>query len=129
MIKRGNNWFEVRTSKRRLGKAIISYDNQFYKLGHRAIKIYEILANDAFTSRITGSASADAALIATGRINGRIWNKTLSYDIAAAIPIVEGSGGFVSNFRGNQINVLDREVIMSSSKKLNEELIVEISKI
>ena len=71
----------------------------------------------------------DCALIAAGRINGRVWNKTLSYDIAAGIPIVLGAGGCVSDFLGNQISVLASKVIMSSERDLHDRLIKEISSI
>ena len=127
MLKQDEDWHEVKAIERRLEKSLISYDNQFYKLGHRSIKIYDVLAHSAFTSRITGSAVTDCALIAVGRINGRVWNKTLSYDIAAGIPIVLGSGGFVSDFLGNEINVLASKVIMSSGRNLHDRLIKEIS--
>lgn len=129
MLRQGEHWYEVKTTERILEKSLISYDNQFYKLGHQAIKIYDILAHTAFTSRITGSAVTDCALIAAGRINGRVWNKTLSYDIAAGIPIVLGAGGCVSDFLGNQISVLASKVIMSSERDLHDRLIKEISSI
>ena len=120
LLKNGNDWIKCNTTARLLEKSIICYDNQFYKLGNTAIKIYDILAHDVFTSRITGSAITDAALIATGRINGRIWNMTEPYDIAPGIPIVIGAGGIVSDFNNNDINVLQKSVIMSSDNLLNE---------
>ena len=127
LLKNGNDWIKCSTTARPLKKSIICYDNQFYKLGNTAIKIYDILAHDVFTSRITGSAITDAALIATGRINGRIWNKTEPYDIAPGIPIVRGAGGMVSDFNNNDINVLQKSVIMSSDKLLHEKLVQEIN--
>ena len=125
-IKNEGGWVKCHTTRRSLNNALICYDNQFYKLGHEAIKIYDILAHDSFTSRITGSAITDAALIATGRINGRIWNRTQPYDIAAGIPIVLGSGGVVTDFQKNKVSVLDKSIIMSSDKLLHEALIQEI---
>ncbi len=127
LLKNGKDWIKCNTTIRPLGKSIICYDNQFYKLGDTAIKIYNILAHNAFTTRITGSAIADAALIATGRINGRIWNKTEPYDIAPGIPIVKGSGGYVSDFHGNTVSVMNKSVIMSSDEIIHERLIKEIN--
>ena len=127
LIRNGHNWIKCNTTKRSLNNSLICYDNQFYKLGNEAIKIYDILAHDAFTSRITGSAITDAALIATGRINGRIWNKTQPYDIAPGIPIVQGAGGVVSDFQGNTITAMNESVIMSSDEILHERLIQEIN--
>ena len=57
-----------------------------------------------------------------------IWNSTVSYDIAAGIPIVLGAGGFVSDFKGNSITVLRRDVIMCSDKFLLKQLVEEIGK-
>ena len=125
-IKSEEGWVKCHTTKRSLNNALICYDNQFYKLGYKAIKIYDILAHDSFTSRITGSAITDAALIATGRINGRIWNSTQPYDIAPGIPIVQGSGGVVSDFQGNKVSVMNKSIIMSSDKLLHEKLVQEI---
>jgi len=127
LIKNADDWIKCNTTKRSLNNSLICYDNQFYKLGDEAIKIYSILAHDAFTSRITGSALTDSALIATGRINGRIWNKTLPYDIAPGIPIVLGAGGVVSDFQGNTITAMNESVIMSSDEILHERLIQEIN--
>ena len=66
-------------------------------------------------------------MIAAGRINGRIWNKTQPYDIAPGIPIVKGAGGVVSDFQGNKITVMNKSVIMSSDKMLHEQIIREIN--
>ena len=129
LLKNANDWIKCNTTERPLEKSIICYDNQFYKLGNTAMKIYDILAHDVFTSRITGSAITDAALIATGRINGRIWNKTLPYDIAPGIPIVKGAGGCVSDFKGDTISAMNKSVIMSSDKKLHRTLINKINNI
>ena len=127
LLKKGTNWIKCNTTARLLEKSIICYDNQFYKLGNKAIRIYNILAHDAFTSRITGSAITDAALIAIGRINGRIWNRTQPYDIAPGIPIVKGAGGVVSDFQGNTVTVLNKSVIMSSDKMLHEQIVRRIN--
>lgn len=127
LLRSGKDWIKCNTTTRPLGKSIICYDNQFYKLGDPAIKIYNFLAHNAFTSRITGSAITDAALIATGRINGRIWNKTEPYDIAPGILIVNGAGGYVSDFQGNTISIMNNSVIMSSDEMLHERLIKEIN--
>ena len=129
LLKNGKEWIKCNTTARPLEKSIICYDNQFYKLGEPAIKIYDIIAHHAFSSRITGSAITDAALIATGRINGRIWNKTLPYDIAPGIPIVKGAGGCVTEFQGGTISAMNKSVIMSSDNKLHRTLINKIDSI
>jgi len=119
-------WAETTTAQKNIKEALICYDNQFYKLSKRALRIYERLTEECFTTRITGSAVFDIALIASGKINARIWNKTDSYDIAGGIPIVRGAGGSVSDFQGKALSIFSKEVIMCSDKTLNEK-IVEIT--
>ena len=128
MVCANGIWTEATTAKKQIEEALICYDNQFYKLGKRAFKIYENLTKACFTTRITGSASADIALIASGKINARIWNSTNSYDIAGGIPIVNGAGGSVSDFSGNEINIFSKEVIMCSDNNLNKEIVAIIKR-
>ena len=128
-IQSNKTWVKSKTTPRELSRSIICYDNQFYKLGKRAIKIYELLAHEAFTSRITGSALVDAALIATGCINGRIWNQTHPYDIAPGIPIVVGAKGVATNFEGKNSSVMNKSFIMSSNSKIHNRLLNKINNI
>jgi acyl-CoA synthetase (AMP-forming)/AMP-acid ligase II/fructose-1,6-bisphosphatase/inositol monophosphatase family enzyme len=123
MVYMNGTWIQTTTAKKQLEEALICYDNQFYKLGKRAFNIYENLTKACFTTRILGSASADIALIAVGKINARIWNKTNSYDIAGGIPIVNGAGGSVSDFSGNEASIFSKEIIMCSDKKLNNNIV------
>jgi len=118
-----NSWNRIYTKPRPVSKSLVCYDNQFYKLGDRAIETYNRISKKCFTTRITGSAVCDAALIATGKINARIWNKTNPYDIAAGMLIVEGAGGRVSDLQGNNINTLSEKVIMCSDAALKDQLV------
>lgn len=122
-----NEWQNSSTLGKSIDRSLICYDNQFYKMGHQAMKIYENLACKAFTTRITGSAVTDAAFIATGRINARIFNKTNSYDVAAGIAIVKSAGGKVTDFCGKAINVLAEQVVMSSDEVLHDSIVDIIS--
>tara|TARA_B110000008_G_scaffold257413_1_gene275566 strand:+ start:1190 stop:2011 length:822 start_codon:yes stop_codon:yes gene_type:complete len=128
MIKLKEGWQRVSTVPRTLEKALVCYDNQFYKFGEEASLIYERLTHKAFTTRITGSAVADAALIATGRVNARIWNNTMSYDVAAGMAIVKGAGGKITGFSGEKINAMDSKVIMSSDKSIHASILEIILK-
>lgn len=120
-------WIETTTAQKQMQEALVCYDNQFYKLGPGAFAIYQKLTKECFTTRITGSAVFDIALIATGKINARVWNNTNPYDIAGGIPIVKGAGGSVSGFQGEEIDIFAPQVVMSSDKILNQG-IVEIIK-
>jgi myo-inositol-1(or 4)-monophosphatase len=123
MIRGKNSWKPVSTNTKAIQKSLVCYDNQFYKMGERATRIYELLTKQCFTTRITGSAVGDSALIACGKINARVWNNTCSYDIAAGVPIVAGAVGYVCNFSGNKINVLDEKIIMCSDYQIQQHLI------
>ena len=128
MIKLKEGWQRVSTVPRSLSKALVCYDNQFYKFGKEASSIYERLTHEAFTTRITGSAVADAALIATGRVNARIWNNTMSYDVAAGMAVVRGAGGKFTGFAGEKIDVMEPKVLMSSDESIHSSLLELISK-
>ncbi len=96
-----------------LSDAVITYDNQFY-LSNDALKNYEKLLNKAFTTRILGSAVKDLCLISEGIIDGRIWNNTKICDIAAGSVILEESGGKVTDFNGDKINIYTKQVVASN---------------
>ena len=104
-----------------LSKAIINYDNQFY-LSERSFEYYKILTERAFTTRIFGTATKDLCLIASGNIDGRIWNKTKICDIAAGIVILTEAGGKVTNFDGSPCN-LDSNQVVASNGKVHKELL------
>lgn len=127
MVYDKDTWIETTTAQKQMREALICYDNQFYKLGPRAFEIYQSLTKECFTTRITGSAVFDIALIASGKVNARVWNNTNLYDIAGGIPIVKGAGGSVSGFQGEEIDIFAPQVIMSSDKSLSQR-IVEIIK-
>ncbi len=118
-----NTWDRIYTESRPIDRSLVCYDNQFYKLGEQAIKIYDRISRQCFTTRITGSAVCDAALIATGKTNARIWNKTNAYDVAAGMLIVKGAGGNFCDFSGKNITSLSEQVIMCSDLKLKDQLI------
>ena len=50
-------------------------------------------------------------------------------DIAPGIPIVKGAGGYVSDFQGNEISVMNKSVLMSSDNNLHRRLTQEIRKV
>jgi myo-inositol-1(or 4)-monophosphatase len=118
-----NSWKKVNVKPRLIDKSLVCYDNQFYKLGSKAIERYNRISQKCFTTRITGSAVCDAALIATGKINARIWNKTNAYDIAAGMLIVKGAGGLISDLQGNNVNALSKQILMCSDKELQGQLV------
>jgi len=107
---------KIEVSKNKeFSKSMITYDNQFY-LSQRGLKIYERLIENAFTTRITGSAVYDLSLIVNGKIDARIWNSTKICDIAAGLVLVTEAGGRMTDFEGEAVNLSCREVIASNGK-------------
>tara|TARA_B100000686_G_scaffold304770_1_gene342641 strand:+ start:1026 stop:1814 length:789 start_codon:yes stop_codon:yes gene_type:complete len=72
--------------------------------------------------RKLGSASLDIAYVAAGRCEG-FWQRNLNYwDIAAGIIIVKEAGGIITDFKGNNDYVENKEVLVTNSG-INKELI------
>ena len=72
--------------------------------------------------RKLGSASLDMAYVAMGRCDG-FWQRNLSYwDIAAGIILVKESGGFVTDFDGENQYIQNKTILVTNSK-INEEMI------
>ncbi len=108
-----------------LEKSMITFDNQFY-LDKKAFDIYKKIVDSCFTTRILGSAVYDFCLIASGKVDARVWNNTKVFDFAAGITIVNEAGGSVTDFGGNQIN-LDTHDILASNSFVHQELLSTIN--
>ena len=72
--------------------------------------------------RKMGSASLDMAYVAAGRCDG-FWQRNLNYwDIAAGIILVKESGGFVTDFHGENKYIQNKTILVTNSK-INNEMI------
>jgi len=72
--------------------------------------------------RKLGSASLDMAYVAAGRCEG-FWQRNLNYwDIAAGIIIIKEAGGIITDFKGNNDYVENKEVLVTNSG-INKEII------
>ncbi len=72
--------------------------------------------------RKMGSASLDMAYVASGRCDG-FWQRNLNYwDIAAGIILVKESGGFVTDFKGEN-RYIQNKTILATNSKINNEMI------
>ncbi len=96
-----------------LGKAVVNFDNQFHR-SERSFSFYKKLVDRAFTTRIFGTASMDLCLIASGKIDGRIFLDSKLPDIAAGHVIVTEAGGKLTNFDGSRCDLNSRQVIASN---------------
>ena len=72
--------------------------------------------------RKLGSAALDMAYVAAGRCDG-FWQRNLNHwDIAAGIIIVKESGGFVTDFKGEN-GYIQNKTILVTNAKINNEMI------
>ena len=81
-----------------------------------------------FSSRVLvpirklGSAALDMAYVASGRCDG-FWTRNLNYwDIAAGIILIKESGGFVTDFYGEN-KYIENKTILVTNSKINNEMI------
>ena len=92
---------------------------------HREITLeeYKKISSKIFIPvRKLGSASLDMAYVAAGRYDG-YWQRDLSYwDIAAGIILVKESGGFVSDFNGENEYIKNKTILVTNSK-VDKEMI------
>jgi len=69
-----------------------------------------------------GSASLDIAYVAAGRCDG-FWQRNLNYwDYAAGIILVKESGGFVTDFNGEN-RYIENKTILVTNSKIDKEMI------
>ena len=108
-----------------LEKSMITIDNQFY-LDKKSFDVYKKIVDSCFTTRILGSAVYDFCLIASGKVDARVWNNTKVFDFAAGLTIINEAGGKVTDFSGNQIN-LDTHDILGSNSFVHQELLTVIN--
>jgi myo-inositol-1(or 4)-monophosphatase len=92
---------------------------------HRELTLeeYKKISSKVFIPvRKLGSASLDMAYVAAGRYDG-YWQRDLSYwDIAAGIILVKESGGFVSDFNGENEYIKNKSILVTNSK-VDKEMI------
>ena len=87
-----------------------------------AIEEYKKFSSKVFIPiRQLGSASLDMAYVAAGRCDG-FWQRNLNYwDIAAGIVIVKESGGFITDFDGENLYMQNKTILVTNSK-INKEM-------
>jgi len=113
------------SSRSKLKDCIIFTGGPKHESDNRELALKEYIN---FSSRVFipirkfGSAALDMAYVAAGRCDG-FWQRNLHYwDIAAGIIIVKESGGFVTDFAGENQYIQNRTIIATNSK-INKEMI------
>lgn len=102
------------SEKDKLKNSLLLYDNQFYKTELTFTNLKKIV-NEFFTVRISGCASFDICMVASGRAEARIFNDTKPMDFIPGSIILEEAGGKISNFDGNYPDFKDTKIICSNN--------------
>ena len=79
-------------------------------------------ASSKLNLRSTGSAALDMAYVGCGRFDGYLQNNINIWDIAAGIIIVKEAGGTVTDFKGGNKYIEDRNLLATNSK-IDKDLI------
>lgn len=96
-----------------LEKSMVTYDNQFH-LDPDSFDRFKRISGNCFTARVLGSAIYDFSLVASGRIDSRIWNCTKMFDFVAGTVIVKEAGGKVTDFNNQEITLESKKVVASN---------------
>ena len=103
------------------GGPILSYKNK-----EIFFKEYESVSRKVAATRKFGSSALDLAYLASGRCDG-VWERNLNYwDIAAGIIIVKEAGGTVTDFKGGDKYIEDRNLLATNSK-IDKDLIASLA--
>jgi len=99
------------------GGPILSYKNK-----EIFFKEYESVSRRVAATRKFGSSALDLAYLASGRCDA-VWERNLNYwDIAAGIIIVKEAGGTVTDFKGGDQYIEERNLLATNSK-IDKDLI------
>ncbi len=107
-------------------KSMVMYDNQFY-LTQKSFMNYQALVENSFTTRIIGSAVYDIYLVASGKVDARVWNNTKICDIASGVTLISEAGGFITNFKGRHLSLSEHNDVIASNAKVHNQIMGLIS--
>ncbi len=84
---------------------------------HPELKRFVAMVQNCSTRRL-GSAALNLCFVAQGRLDG-YWATTLKpWDVAAGILIAQEAGAFCGNLSGADFNLIDSELLVTSSQQL-----------
>ena len=105
-----------------LSEQMIAFDNQFYKDPIIMKRNYNLLVDNAFSTRISGSSVFDIAMMVVGKLNARIWHDTEIYDVAPAFAFLKHLGCVLNLETGCQAALNDRRIVCTTDTALYEQL-------
>ena len=113
---------KLNPTEQSLSKQMIAFDNQFYKDPINTKKNYDILVDNAFTTRISGSSVFDIAMLIIGRLNARLWHNTEVYDVAPIFAFLKGKKFAINLYTGHRASLKDSSIIATTDISLYKQL-------
>ncbi|PIY59813.1 inositol monophosphatase [Candidatus Woesearchaeota archaeon CG_4_10_14_0_8_um_filter_47_5] len=94
------------------------------------LALFEKVTQHAQKTRYLGSCVLEMCFLASGRLDGFVFNAIHLWDFAAAQVIVEQAGGRVTDFTGqpNNMHTTDTQPIVASNGKIHDELLKVIAR-
>ena len=120
--KKPSELIDVSLKKGLLSQMMIAFDNQFNKDPQIIKKNFNLLVDSAFTTRISGSAIFDIAMIILGKLDARIWHCTELYDVAPAFAFFNKKGSLLNLNTGKKANLGDKSIIASVNNDIATQL-------
>ncbi len=91
------------------------------------VRYVEELSKDTSYFRRFGSAALVMAYVASGRVHAYIQGGLNPWDVAAGVVIIQEAGGLVTDFRGEPIDLRDKEIeIVTSNPVLHSLLLTNV---
>ncbi|EKN65537.1 inositol-phosphate phosphatase [Neobacillus bataviensis LMG 21833] len=87
------------------------------------------LVRDARGSRSYGTAALEMVYVATGRVDAYLSMRLSPWDFGAGAVIVEELGGVVTNLKGEKLNFLTQDSLLTANPGLHQEVLKNYLKI
>lgn len=105
------------SSERELDKSLLStgFPYDIRESEENNLDHFSRFITKAQAVRRCGSAAIDLCYVASGRFDGFWELKLAPWDVAAGVLIVEEAKGRISDFRGHEFSIYDKEILASNS--------------
>tara|TARA_Y100001970_G_C14250497_1_gene871490 strand:- start:3876 stop:4688 length:813 start_codon:yes stop_codon:yes gene_type:complete len=113
---------DISPTNKPLSSMMISFDNQFNKDPATMKKNFNLLIDNTFTTRISGSAVFDIAMMVMGSLDARIWHSTEPYDVAPAYAFLSQSGSIINLNTGEDSSLCDQAIIATLDEDIYKKL-------
>jgi len=112
----------LKVSDNNLSQMMVAFDNQFYKKPDEMKNNFLLVVDNSFTTRISGSALFDIAMLIIGKLDARIWHDVEIYDVAPLFAFFQGFNGLLNLKNGKTASLEDKSLIASTSDKVYDQL-------